>query len=138
MSHAYRAAPAALLVLLLHSAAAAQSPTTTYEPPPIGSAFDADVLRDLPLGGNIYALLETTQADVISDRFNSGGLNVGGSARLDGFLSSWSQTMFRIGDLNVSDPNGGGALLFPEALPWRRVRVDTGLMPAAVNSPEIK
>jgi hypothetical protein len=135
MSHAYRAALAALLVLLLPSAAAAQSPTTAYEPPPIGSAFDADVLRDLPLGGNVYALLETTQADVISDRFNSGGLNVGGSSRLDGFLSSWSQTLFRIGDLNVSDPSGGGALLFPEALPWQRLRVDTGLMPADVNSP---
>ena len=105
------------------------------EPPPIGSVFDSDILRDLPLGGNIYALLETTQADVISDRFNSGGLNVGGPSRLDGFLSSWSQTIFRIGDLNISDPNGGGALLFPEALPWQRVRVDTGLMPADLNSP---
>ena len=62
------------------------------------STFDADILRDLPLGDNIYALLETTQADVIADRFNSGGLNVGGPSRLDGFLSSWSQTSFRIGD----------------------------------------
>jgi hypothetical protein len=135
MRNASTAAGAALLVLLVRTPAAGQSQTTEIEPPAIGSAFDADILQDLPLGGNIYTLLETTQADVISDRFNSGGLNVGGSSRLDGFLSSWSQTMFRIGDLNISDPHGSGALLFPEALPWQRVRVDTGLMPADLNSP---
>ena len=135
MRIASSAAVAALLVLIVRTQVAAQSQTTESEPPAIGFAFDADILQNLPLGGNIYALLETTQADVISDRFNSGGLNVGGSSRLDGFLSSWSQTLFRIGDLNVSDPNSGGALLFPEALPWQRLRVDTGLMPADVNSP---
>jgi hypothetical protein len=133
MRDASRAAITALLVLL-HAAAAAQSPTSAGEPP-IGSSFDSDVLRDLPLGGNIYALLETTQADVISDRFNNAGLNVGGPSRFDGFLSSWSQTLFRIGDLNVSDPSGGGSLLFPEALPWQRLRVDTGMMPADINNP---
>jgi hypothetical protein len=135
MRDASFAAIAAFLVFFVRTPVVGQSLTAESEPPAIGSVFDADVLRDLPLGGNIYALVETTQADVISDRFNSGGLNVGGSARLDGFFSSWSQTMFRIGDLNVSDPRGGGALLFPEALPWQRVRVDTGLMPVSVSTP---
>ncbi len=138
MSYRLRVAFAALLVLILRTGSAAQSPASD-EPPAIGaigSIIDADVVRDLPLGDSLYALLETTQAEVISDRFNTGGLNVAGPARLGGFLGSWSQTQFRIGDLNVSDPYGSGdALLFPETMPWQRLRVDTGLMPAHINTP---
>jgi hypothetical protein len=129
---------AAILVLVLRSsaAAAAQSPAAGYEPPSIGTTIEADVLQDLPIGDNLYALLETTQAEVIADRFNAGGLNTGGPARLGGFLGSSSQTVFRVGDLNISDPNGTGeALLFPEAMPWQRLRVETGLMPAHINTP---
>ena len=135
MSYRCGALFAALLAVIFSTQAAAQSSLATVEPPPVGATFTADILRDLPLGDNIYALLETTQADVIADQFNSAGLNTGGPSRLDGFLSSWSQTSFRLGDVNVSDPNGGGALLFPEAMMWRRVRVDTGLMPADINTP---
>ena len=136
MSYVLRAALAAFIVLFLRSPALAQSSMAESASPAIGSVFDEVVLRDLPLGDNIYALLETTQAEVISDRFNSGGLNVGGPSRLGGFLGSWSQTQFRIGELDVSDPNGSGeALLFPEVMPWQRVRVDTGLMPASINTP---
>ena len=63
-------------------------------------------MRDLPLGDNVYSILENTQSEVISDRFNSGGLNVGGDSRVGGFLGSWSQTLFRVGDIDVSDPSG--------------------------------
>jgi hypothetical protein len=136
MSYVPRAALATLVVSILCMPAAAQSSSSNRAQPVIGSMFDDDVLRDLPLGDNVYSLLETTQAEVISDRFNSGGLNVGGPSRLGGFLGSWSQTQFRVGDLNVSDPNGSGeALLFPEVMPWQRLRVETGLMPAYINTP---
>ena len=136
MSYVFRAASAALVVFIFCPHVAAQSSTVERAQPAIGSIFDDDVLRDLPVGDNVYSLLETTQAEVISDRFNSGGLNVGGPSRLGGFLGSWSQTQFRIGDLNVSDPNGSGeALLFPELMPWQRLRIETGLMPAAINTP---
>ncbi len=103
---------------------------------PLGTVFSADVVRDLPLGDNVYALLETTQSEVISDRFNSGGLNVGGDSRAGGFLGSWSQTLFRIGDINVSDPLGrGSAMLFPDTTLWQNVNIATGLMPADINTP---
>lgn len=135
MSYVLRAVLAAFIVLILRTSAVAQSSSPESAPPAIGSAFDEGVLQDLPLGDNVYALLETTQAEVISDRFNNGGLNVGGPSRLGGFLGSWSQTQFRIGDLNISDPNGSGeALLFPELMPWQRLRIDTGLMPASINT----
>src|SRR6185436_107749 len=131
-----RAAAAALLTFLLCRGAAAQTPAGYTEQPPVGSSFSEDTLNSLPFGGNVYSLLETTQPEVIADRFNSGGLNVGGSSRVGGFLGSWSQTLFRIGDVDVSDPAGSGAsLLFPETLLWRGLTVNAGLMPADINTP---
>ena len=34
-------------------------------------------LRDLPAGGNLFALIEAAQPEITTDRFNSGGLNAG-------------------------------------------------------------
>src|SRR5580765_1449047 len=115
MRHLNCAAAAAFLSFSLCEPVAAQTPAHDDEPPAIGFSFGEDTLKNLPLGGNVYALLETTQPEVIADRFNSGGLNVGEPSRVGGFLGSWSQTLFRIGDVDVSDPAGSGAsLLFPE------------------------
>ena len=129
---------AALLTLAIFLAvpASAQNISDAVTPGPVISTLPSDVIRDLPLGDSIYSALETIQPEVISDRFNNGGLNVAGGARLGGFLGSWTQTLFRIGDVDVSDPAGdGSALLFPEAFLWDRVDVVTALMPADVNTP---
>ena len=104
--------------------------------PELASTLCAGTIADLPLADNVYTLLETTQPEVISDRFNAGGLNVGENARLGAFLSSWSQTAYRIGDIDITDPSGSGApLLFPQLQPWDCVNVVTGLMPADFNPP---
>jgi len=115
---------------------------TTSEPlisnnsPEVGSSLTAETIASLPLAENVYSLLETTQSEVISDRFNGSGLNLGENARVGGFLGSWSQTSFRIGDIDISDPSGSGApLLFPELLWWDRVTVATALMPIDFNTP---
>jgi hypothetical protein len=118
-------------------ASAQTSPTSApAQQSTLGSEIDADTLRDLPLGENLYSLGETIQPEVIADRFSSAGLNVGAPARLGAFLASWSQTSFRIGDVDVSDPTGRGAsLLFPEILFWRHVEVSTGMMPDSLSAP---
>jgi hypothetical protein len=36
----------------------------------VGAVFTAETLADLPLGGNVYSMLETTQAELIADRFS--------------------------------------------------------------------
>jgi hypothetical protein len=94
----------------------------------------ATVLRDLPTGANVLSILETTQPEVIADRFNSGGLNAGEPGRVGGFLGSWSQTQYRIGDVSIASPNGGAPLLFPEVAFWQHVDITTGLMPVDVNA----
>ncbi|MGC4081332.1 MAG: hypothetical protein QM736_04260 [Vicinamibacterales bacterium] len=124
----------ALLALALPALVAGQPADHTTVS--VGSTLPADVIRDLPLGDNAYSILENTQPEVISDRFNSGGLNVGGDSRAGGFLGSWSQTLYRIGDVNVTDSLGTGAsLVFPETALWDTVTIDTGLMPVDINTP---
>src|SRR5438552_2312453 len=84
------------LVGLLSAGASGQTVQTTTDSKPIGSTLTSDTLRDLPLSDSVYAVLETTQPEVIADRFNSGGLNAVEGSRLGGFLGSWSQTLFRV------------------------------------------
>ncbi len=136
MSVTIRAAFGALCLLLISLPVSAQPTANSTPQPALGTALPASVLDDLPVGDSAYAVLETTQSEVIADSFYSGGLNIGSDAKLAGFLGSWSQTLFRVGDLDVSDPSGSGAALFvPDVSMWQTVTVNTGLMPADINTP---
>lgn len=136
MSVTTRAAASALLILLSSAAAFAQTAASSVTIPALGSSFPAELVSNLPIGDSVYAILETTQSEVIADRFNNGGLNVGGDSRVGGFLGSWSQTLFRVGDVDITDPSGSGAALFvPDAAMWQRINIVTGLMPTDMNTP---
>ena len=59
---------------------------------------------------------------ISSDRFYTGGLSTGEPARLGAQLASPGQNRFRIGEIDIADPDGSGApMLFPELLYWRSV-----------------
>jgi hypothetical protein len=103
---------------------------------PLTSIYQADFLRDLPTSDNLFAVVDALQPSIIADRFPSGGLYPGQSARLGGFLSSWTQTRFSIDGVPFTDPTGNGApLLFPELMPWSAMRVDTGGLGGRTNAP---
>ena len=92
----------AALGLLLSTSAAAQT------------VYPGSTIHDLPTGGNVFALLEGAQPEIVTDQFNSGGLNAGDGDRMGAFLASWTQTLYRIGDLTVSSPYDGRTMIFPE------------------------
>lgn len=78
------------------------------------TTYTADVIRDLPSGHNVFALLEGAQPEITTDQFNSGGLNAGTHELMSAFLASWTQTLYRVGDLSISSPIDGRPMLFPE------------------------
>jgi len=86
----------------------------------------------------VYSLLETSEGEVISDRFYGGGLNTGRNALDGAFLNSWTQTQYRVGDVAITDPRAGGAPLLLPFLPlWSRVTIATGAMGVDDNAPGV-
>ena len=106
------------------------------EVPPLTSVLDADALQDLPSTDSLFSTLETMHAPVISDRFST-GLNPAEPARLGAFLNSWTQTTFRIDDVDITSPRGGVPMFVPPMALWQSVRVTSGLVPADVSGPGV-
>ena len=127
-----------MLAALLAAPAAAGAQTAA--PPAQITSFDTNLslqlLRELPSSNNLFSLLETVEANVTSDRFYGGGLNTGRSGRVGAFLNSWTQTQYRVGDVNITAPDGSGApFLFPTLPLWEHISVSTGFMPAGFGAP---
>ena len=101
----------------------------------VTTGIDADVIHDLPTSDSIFSILETTEPSLVSDRMSGSGAYTGQAPRISGFLSSWSQTLYRVGDVSISDPTGSGApLLLPDAEFWSQLQITTGMMPAYINA----
>lgn len=81
--------------------------------PPIelGSIFDATALSALPSGREPWSLLRTAEAAVTADRIESGGLFPGQPALFGVHGTSWTDTTWRLGDVDVTDPDRGGTPL---------------------------
>ena len=127
-----------MVTLVVVSAGAAPVGAQQAQPdtPPLTSTLPADVLRDLPHSDNLFSLLETAHAEVVSDHF-SGGVNAGEAARLGGFLTSWTQTSYRLGAAEL----GGGVAGLPAFVPgvslWERVGLTSGMAPPDVTGPGV-
>ena len=95
----------------------AQTTTAPSEPvsrpqPMLVTDIPEEALTDLPSSSDLYSLLETMPADVISSRMDTGGLGMAQPARIGAHGSTWTQTQFRIGDISVTDPSGSGTPLW--------------------------
>jgi len=118
------------LVLFAGTAGAQQAP--------VGVALAPEVQQALPLANSPFALLETLPVDVISDRFTAAGLNAATPPLFGGLIGSWTQTQYRIGDVNVNDPLAGGTpLVLPDLALWPRITIATAGMPLDQNAPAL-
>jgi hypothetical protein len=119
------------------AALAQTSPTpSTRERPPLGSSLTVDALGSLPAGPNLFTLLDTTGPDVISDRLETGVLGVGDTIKAGAHGSTWTQTLYRLGDAELTDPGGTGTpLLVPGVSEWESVGIATGIMPMVASAP---
>lgn len=124
----------ALLALLVCSAVPAGAQPA--DRPPLGSSITIDALGLLPASDNLFSLLDTVVPDVIADRIDTGGLSAGEAARVGAHGSTWTQTLFMLGDIDITDPSGSGTpLLVPGVDAWERVDVATGIMPIDQSAP---
>src|SRR5262245_49694751 len=89
----------------------AAQPTPSQERPPLGSSMTVDALGELPASASLFTLLDTSIPDVITDRVDTGGVSAGQAARAGAHGSTWTQTLFRLGDADITDPSGSGTPL---------------------------
>src|ERR1700687_1283518 len=122
LAFARAASLAAMFGLCGASGAPGQEPpsppatTAITEGVPLGSTLSADLFSALPHGDSLFSLLETSQAEMISDRMSGGGLGFGTAARFSTFGSSSTETRFRVADIDITDPWTGGIPLGLAAL----------------------
>jgi hypothetical protein len=74
-------------------------------------------------------------AEITSDRFNSGGLNISAPSRAGGFLASWGQTRYRLGRIDISSTVDGTPLLYPSLTWWHGVEANATLLPVDTLAP---
>ena len=136
----------ALAAFVLAPAAASAQPSQAQNPatapghvkerPPLGSSITVSALGTLPASASMYGLLDTSIPDVIADRIDTGGLSAGAPARVGAHGSTWTQTIYRVGDADITDPGGSGTpMLAPGVTEWDRVDVSTGIMPIDFIAP---
>lgn len=131
-----------LLALVIAAPARAQDPNPAPLPSTVGaetpleSTFDARLLSALPTGDSLFTVIETAVPEAISDRISTGGIGFSSPAHISVFGSSVTQTRFRVGDVDITDPSAGGTpMAIPELLFWQHVTVSTGLGSAAFGTP---
>ncbi len=104
-----------VVVLLAGAAALVPQVSLAQSRPSHTSVYDADYLRDLPGSRDVFSLLETSEPLTMADRWDGGGLYLGEAGRLTARGASWTQTVFQLDGLDLSDPLVGGR---PLVHPW--------------------
>lgn len=120
MSTAVRLASAAL-VAWSHALRAAADDS-------LGIVVDSDLLCDLPLAPDPWTSFRAVDPETVMDRFDNGGLYLGEPASVGIHGASWTQTSYRLGAMDVTDPDRTGTpLLRLDPHLVQSVRVVSGL-----------
>jgi hypothetical protein len=94
-----------------------------------GTRFDQAALDLLPKSGSVYGLIERSDPLVVTERIEGGGTYIN-PQRLGASGASWTQTSFRLGDADVTDPDRTGyAMFYPNLDTLQAVSVTTAGVP---------
>jgi len=94
-----------------------------------GTRFDRTALELLPESGSVYGLIERSDPLVVTDLIEGGGTYLD-PQRLGASGASWTQTSFRFGEADVTDPDRTGfAMIYPNLDTLQAVSVATAGLP---------
>ncbi len=93
-----------------------------------GTRFNAAALELLPQSNGVYGLIERSDPLVITERMEGGG-TYPEPQRMGASGASWTQTTFKLGDADITDPDRTGyAMLYPNLDMLEAVSVATAGM----------
>lgn len=94
-----------------------------------GTRFDQAAIDLIPKSGGIYGLIERSDPLVVTERIEGGGTYLD-PQRLGASGASWTQTSFRLGEADVTDPDRTGFAMFsPNLDTLQAVSVTTAGLP---------
>jgi hypothetical protein len=94
-----------------------------------GTRFESAALERLPRAGGLFGLIERADPLVVTDLMEGGGAYLE-MQRLGASGASWTQTSFRLGDADITDPDPTGfPLLYPNLDALEAVSVITAGLP---------
>ena len=94
-----------------------------------GTQFNAAAIERLPESGGVYGLIERSDPLVVTELMEGGGAYLE-PQRLGASGASWTQTSFRLGDADVTDPDRTGfAMIYPNLDTLQAVSVTTAGLP---------
>ena len=90
-----------------------------------GTRFNGTALQLLPDSGGVYGLIERSDPLVVTDLMEGGGTYLN-PQRLGASGASWTQTSFRLGDAELTDPDRTGfSMLYPNLNALEAVSITT-------------
>lgn len=109
------------------------------DPAEVASAttIDRDQLTLLPSGGSVWSVLENQDHSATTDRIDVGGMRSDIPALFSARgPTSWTQNVYRLNGLSVTDPYDGGLPFYiPDLLGLATIRLENGGHPAGVPTP---
>ena len=94
-----------------------------------GTRFNRAALELLPQSGGVYGLIERSDPLVVTEQIEGGGVYPE-PQRLAASGASWTQTSFRLGDADLTDPDRTGfAMIYPNLDTLQAVSVTTAGQP---------
>jgi hypothetical protein len=98
-------------------------------------SFTGEELERLPHGGHIGSVLETLDPVAVTDRIDVGGIESASFALWGARGSSWSQNRVRLDGGDVTDPEGGRPLFYPQLEALEEISLATGARAAVAAAP---
>jgi hypothetical protein len=109
------------------------APTPSPSPPD-----QTSLARDLPSSRNVWSFLETAEPMGVVDRIDGAGLYLGAPGRFSIRGASWTQNVFLLDGVDLTDPRGGGTPLFlPDIDTLDAVETTSELAPVEDASPGV-
>jgi hypothetical protein len=108
-------------------------------PTPSPSPSDQTTLaRDLPSSRNVWSFLETAEPMAVVDRIDGAGLYLGTPGRFSIRGASWTQNVFLLDGVDLTDPRNGGTPLFlPDIDMLEAVETTSELAPVEDAAPGV-
>jgi hypothetical protein len=109
-------------------------------PPPRGGRFGRTTLSrtslsQLPHSGTVSTVLETLEPFAITDRIDVAGIESATEPLWSVRGSSWTQNRILLDGIDVTDPEGGGSLLYPDTAFFEEISLATAANPPDAAGP---